>query len=68
MMYWSMNKTNDPIIPHPRLQASWIPPSVGWLFLNFDGDSKGNLGPVESSGVARDHRGRVIMIIDQPLR
>jgi ribonuclease HI len=35
----------------------WTPPIPGWIKLNTDGSSNGNLGPVGGGGVICDHEG-----------
>ena len=34
---------------------TWTPPPSGFFKLNFDGDSKGNLGPSEYGCIIKDH-------------
>ncbi|OMO51393.1 hypothetical protein CCACVL1_29818 [Corchorus capsularis] len=41
----------------PIIQVSWKPPDQGWLKLNTDGSSLGNLGLVGSGSVIRDNEG-----------
>lgn len=40
---------------------------MGWLSINFDGSSKGNLGQVKLKGVVRDHMGKIKLIIVESL-
>ena len=46
----------------PSSPSSWspLPPQV--FKLNFDGASKGNLGPAGYGGICQDHSGRIISI------
>ncbi|XP_059064238.1 aspartyl protease family protein 2-like [Cryptomeria japonica] len=43
-----------------RKAASWSPPNLGWLKLNFDGASRGNPGPSGIRYVIRDHTGAIL--------
>jgi len=40
----------------------WSPPPEGYIKLNFDGASKGNLGDAGYRTVFRDHRGHIVII------
>lgn len=40
---------------------------VSWLMVNFDGAYKGNPIPIEARGIVRDHLGRIVMMIVEPL-
>lgn len=53
----------------PNIQRSlnWcLPPARAWK-LNFDGASKGNLGPAGFGCVIRDHNGVISKILSGPL-
>lgn len=42
--------------------GSWMPPTCGYYKLNFDGSSRGNLGPSGFSCVIRDEQGEILSI------
>lgn len=46
---------------------TWIPPPTGFLKINFDGASRGNLGLAGIGGVLRDNRGEIQHIYSQSL-
>ncbi|XP_059064274.1 uncharacterized protein LOC131856497 [Cryptomeria japonica] len=42
-----------------RKAATWSPPNPGWIKLNFDGASRGNLSPSGIGYVIKDHIGAI---------
>lgn len=40
----------------------WEKPSEGWVKANFDGASKGNLGPSGAGSIVRDWNGEVLFL------
>ena len=48
------------IICNPSSMSSWSPPSPQAFKLNFDGSSRGNLGPPDYGGVCRDSNGKIL--------
>ena len=46
---------------------TWTPPPTGFLKLNFDGASQGNLRPAGIGGVLRDSKGEIQHIFSQSL-
>lgn len=43
-----------------RKATTWSPPNPRWLKINFDGASRGNLGPSGIGYVIRDHTGAIL--------
>lgn len=50
-----------------KVLLDWAPPRKGCFKLNFNGASKGNLGPMGFKCVLRDHLGKVIRVLYGPL-
>ncbi|XP_057851721.2 uncharacterized protein LOC131061886 [Cryptomeria japonica] len=50
-----------------RKAATWSPPNPGWLKLNFDGASRGNLGPSGIGYVIRDHTGSILRKMEKSI-
>lgn len=50
-----------------RKDATWSPPKPDRLKLNFDGASRGNLGPSGIGYVIRDHSGEIIGKMAKPI-
>ena len=54
---------SGPSVKSNRLKVHWIPPKTGFLKLNFDRCSRGNLGASGIGVCIRDHEGRVIDLL-----
>ena len=42
--------------------GKWLPPPTGFLKINTDGSSRGNLGSARIGGIGRDSSGSVVFI------
>lgn len=52
-----MEEVNRPTGQRVELMIGWKPPRVGWMKLNTDGASQGNLGLASAGGMLRDGDG-----------
>ncbi|KAF5201108.1 hypothetical protein FRX31_009303 [Thalictrum thalictroides] len=50
-----------------EIQVAWKRPPVGWLKLNTDGASIGNLGVAGFGCIVRDHDGRCLLALSCPI-
>jgi len=46
----------------PSSPSSWSPPPPGLMKINFDGASKGNLGPTKYGGMFMDVDGKILKV------
>ncbi|XP_059073555.1 uncharacterized protein LOC131874279 [Cryptomeria japonica] len=51
----------------PRASCRWHPPDEGWLKLNFDGASRGNLGQVGIGCVVHNWEGKEVASLASPV-
>lgn len=51
-----------------RLKVKWKPPKEGWHKLNFDGASRGNIGPSGVCYIIRDSNGETIGWLSNTLK
>jgi ribonuclease HI len=48
---------------HPSSLTFWSPPPTGFIKINFDGASKGNLGPVGFRTILKDSNGGILHLV-----
>ena len=56
------NSRLSKLVPQANNVKLWQKPPTGAFKLNFDGVSKGNLGPAVFGGVIRDSHGRILSL------
>ena len=61
---WKINCSPSSLLPRKNF---WRPPAYDFWKLNFDGASKGNLGPSGFGACIRNHIGQVVAILVSPL-